>query len=735
MKQITQNYKTGELKLEEVPKPAVRPGGVLVQNAYSLISVGTERQSIENARKTLLGKARARPEQAKQVIQLAKQQGLFNAYRIAMNRLSTPSPLGYSSAGLVIEVGEGVTEFKVGDRVACAGGGYANHAEFVFVPKNLCARVPDNVSLDHAAFTTLGAIALQGIRRANLKIGEDVAVVGLGLLGQLVSQILLASNCNVLGIDIDPQKVSLALDNGITLGAVRGNDDIEKSVKSLSKGYGMDAVIITAATKSNDPIELAGKIVRDRGRIVVLGNTRMEIPWKLYYEKELDLRLSRSYGPGRYDHTYEEKGIDYPIGYVRWTEKRNMKAFLDLVAKGNVNLDKIITHRFKFEEAEKAYKIITGETKENFVGVLFKYETGKIESKEIEIKKPISQFPISNFEVNVGVIGAGHFATDTLLPYLKKINFVNLKAVATASGLSAKNVAKKFGFAYATSDYRQILDNPDINAVLIATRHDLHAKLVIESLKKGKVVYVEKPLALNENELNEIIKVHNQLITNDQFPRLMVGFNRRFTPFAEEVKNFFENRKNPLMINYRINAGFIPRDNWYQDPEEGGGRIIGEVSHFVDLMQYIIGSYPIRVFAEGISSENVNLMQNDNVNISIKFKDGSIGTISYIACGDPSFSKERFEVFGEDSVAVIDDFKVLSLVKNGKERRIKKFGQDKGHKAELQAFAEAIQKGDKMPIPFLSLVSTTLTTFKILESLNKGIPVEINSLLLTNVTA
>jgi len=733
VKQVVLNYKTGKLKLEEVPIPTVRPGGVLVQNAYSVISAGTERQSIETARKSLIGKARTRPKQAKQVIQLAKQQGPLNAYRTAINRLSTPTPLGYSSAGMVIEVGGGVNEFKVGDRVACAGGGYANHAEVIFVPKNLCVKVPDNVNLDHAAFTTLGAIALQGVRQADARLGENIAVIGLGLIGQLVCQILLVSNCNVLGIDIDAQKVSLALNNGMTLGAIRGKDNVEKIARSLSKGYGIDVVIITAATKSNDPIELAGKILRDRGRIVVLGNAKMDIPWKLYYEKELDLRLSRSYGPGRYDHIYEEKGIDYPIGYIRWTEKRNMEAFLDLLAKGKINLDKIITHRFRFEDAEKAYKLITGETKENFVGVLFEYATEKIKSKKIEIKKPISQHPISNLKVNLGIIGAGHFATGTLLPYLKKMNFVNLKAVATASGLSAKNAAKKFGFGYATSDYRQILDDPDINAVLIATRHNLHAKLVIESLKKGKVVYVEKPLALNKDELNEIIKVYNQLITNNQFPRLMVGFNRRFAPFVKEVKKFFKNRKNPLMMNYRINAGFIPKDNWYQDIEEGGGRIIGEVCHFIDLMHYITNSYPVKTFAESVSSENINIIQNDNVDIIIKFKDGSIGTINYIACGDPSFPKERFEVFGEGSVAVIDDFKMARLVKNGKEKRIRKFRQDKGHKEELKAFAEAIKGNHEIPIEFESIVLTTLAIFKILESLNKGISVEINPLLLSNV--
>jgi len=721
MKQVIQNYKTGQLKLEEVPMPAIRPGGVLVQNAHSVISVGTERQSIENARKSLIGKAKARPEQAKQVIRLAKQQGLLNAYRMAMNQLSAPVPLGYSSAGVVMEVGERVNEFRVGESVACAGGGYANHAEVVFVPKNLCAKVPDKVSLDHAAFTTLGAIAVQGVRQADVKIGENVAVVGLGLIGQLTVQIAKVSGCNVLGIDIDSHKVNLAKELGVDMVAVRGKDSIKSIADSFTHGIGVDAVIITAATLSNDPFLLAPEIIRDRGKVVLVGVAKLDFPRKPYYRKEITLSISRSYGPGRYDENYEEKGIDYPVGYVRWTEKRNMEAFLRLLSQGKINLDPLITHRFKIEDALEAYDLILGRKKEKCLGVLLEYDIQKAEKwNQKIILQPRTAGSQPQTTVLIGFIGAGHFATGTLLPCLKKTLSVDFRGVVTASGLSARNVAKKYGFKYCTSDYQEILNDRQVNTIFIATRHNLHAQLAIESLKAGKAVFVEKPLALDEEKLNKIIETYNDLISNHQLPKLMIGFNRRFAPLTKEVRKFFEKRTKPLAIVYRVNAGFIPKGHWTQDLEESGGRIIGEICHFVDLIQYLTESEPIRVFAEAIT--------NDTLNISLRLKDSSIGSINYLANGDASYPKERVEIFGEGSVAVIDDFKRASFTREGRTKRIKQIHQNKGHKEEIEAFVEAVKRGEEMPIKFEEIIATTLATFKIIESLEKGVPVTLVSL-------
>ena len=736
MRQILLDYKKGKVRVENVPSPILRPKGVLVENAFSLISPGTERQRIENAKKSLLGKAKSRPEEVKKLLKIIREQGIFKAYRMAKGRLEMPLPLGYSCAGVVIE--SGVDEFKPGDRVACAGGGYANHAEVIFVPQNLCVKVPDNVGLEYAAFTTLGAIAMQGIRQADVKLGETIVVIGLGLLGQLTVQILKASGCRVIGLDIDEWKVDLAKRLGIDLAFNTQISNPKSQILSFTDGYGVDAAIITAATKGNEPFLLAPEIIRDRGKVVLVGIAKIDFPREPYYRKELSLILSRSYGPGRYDTAYEEKGIDYPIGYVRWTEKRNMQAFLQLLGSGCLTLDPLITHRFKIDDALKAYDLILGKGKEKYLGILLEYSHVKEDeprTKHYALRPSLLEPTTSNRQpitaIGLGFIGAGNFAQNFLLPNLKKLqksHRIIFKGIATATGLTASHIGKKYGFEYSTSDYKELLKDKDINTIFIATRHNLHAKFIIESLKAGKNVFCEKPLCLNQSELEEIIKVYQSLVASNQLPVLMVGFNRRFSPFAKEIKKFFKNRGNPLVMNYRINAGFIPRDNWYQDSEEGGGRIIGEGCHFIDLMQYITGSYPIKIFAESVSSKDINMMQNDNINISFKFKDGSIGTINYIACGDSSFSKERFEVFGEGSVAIIDNFKTATFVRNGKSRKIGKFGQDKGYKAELLAFIEAIKNGEDAPIEFKALVTATAVTFKIIDSLNKGMPVEFDLL-------
>ena len=734
MRQISQNYNTGEITIEEVPIPAVNPGGVLVKNYFSLVSAGTEKAIIELAQKSLVGKAKARPDLVKQVIGKVKQEGLINTIKKVRSRLDVPLALGYSCAGVVTAVGEKVDEFQIGDRVACAGMGYAGHAEVVFVPKNLCAKVPENVDFEAAAFTTMGAIALQGVRQAQLTLGEKVAVIGLGLLGQITVQLVKANGCQVLGIDLDAEKVALAEELGADCAITRQSDVVGRA-SDFSEGRGIDAVIITAATSSNDPIELAGELCRDKGRVVVVGEVKMDIPRKLYYEKELDLRLSRSYGPGRYDAIYEEKGIDYPFGYVRWTEQRNMTAFLELLSLGKVNVKRIITHRFEIDEAQKAYELITGKNEEKYIGILLQYPQGKeYQTKVLLQTESGRKTQTQGTRVNVGLIGAGNFARSVILPSLKRIKDVNFIGIATATGLSSKNAGDKFGFEYCTSDYSEVLADEQINCVIIATRHNLHARLAIEALKKGKTVFVEKPLALLESELKEIIEVRK---ATDG--RLMVGFNRRFSPFTQEVKRFFEYRQNPLIINYRVNAGVVSPDHWVQDPQEGGGRIIGEVCHFVDLMQYLLNSrsevarneanrrsgssQPVKVYAEPISGNNSSLINNDNVNITLKFADGSVGTISYVANADPSVPKERVEIFGENSVAIIDDYRQVKLTKGGKTKTLKRFNQDKGHLKEFEAFVKSIKNGGELPLPFVEAVIATLVTFKIHESINTGMPV------------
>ena len=718
MKQVMQNYKTGELKVEEVPNPVLRPGGVLVRNAYSLISVGTEKTKVNLAQKSILGKAKARPDQVKLVVNNIKQEGLISTFKKAMNKLDTPISLGYSSAGVVLSVGEGSEEFEIGDRVACIGEGYASHSEVIFVPKNMCVKVTREVTLEQAAFTGIGAIALQGVRQAHLTLGERVAVIGLGLLGQLTVQILKANGCSVFAVDLEKDKVRLSKELGADIGAVSGKDDVEKLIEGFSQGYGVDAVIITAATLSNEPIELAGRISREKGRVVVVGAVKLDIPRKNYFEKEISLVISRAFGPGRYDKMFEEKGIDYPFGYVRWTARRNMEEFLELLKGGKVNVDKIMTHRFSIDEAPEAYEMIKA-NKKDFLGILFKYEGDKELSSRINLVEKKGRE--AKGVINIGFIGAGSFAQGYLLPNFKKIPGINFKGVATATGISSQSVARKFHFQYCTSDSSDILNDEEIHCVVIATRHNLHAKLAIEALRKNKVVFVEKPLALSEEELKEIIRTWTETQG-----RLMVGFNRRFSPFSQRAKEFFGNRTGPLVINYRVSAGPLPPDHWLHDPREGGGRIIGEVCHFVDLIQYLAGSDLVSVYAETAGRYNENIPPEDNVHIIAKLSDGSIGNISYSAIGDLSFPRERFEIFGEESVAVVDNFRKAIFVRKGKKSKMKKIGRDMGHKGEVMAFIEAVKAGSKMPIDFKEIVSTTLATFKIVDSIRKREPIMIS---------
>jgi predicted dehydrogenase/threonine dehydrogenase-like Zn-dependent dehydrogenase len=711
MKQVLQNNKTGELKIEEVPHPILLPRGVLVRNEYSLISKGTERMKVDFARKSMVAKAKSRPDLVRQVLKNAKKEGWVTTFKKVMNRLESSAPLGYSSAGEVMAVGELVEGIEVGDKVACAGAGHANHAQIVSVPMNLCARIPKNVSYRQACFTTLGAIALQGIRQAQVNLGETVAVIGLGILGQLTLQMLKASGCRVFGIDVDEPMVDLAKNSGADFGLVTGKENVASKVMNLTCDRGVDVVIITAGTSSNQPIELAGEICKDRGKVVVVGAVNVDVPRKNFYKKELDIRFSRSYGPGRYDHLYEEMGIDYPFGYVRWTEKRNMEEFLNLLQQGKVNTETLTTHQFKIEDAEKAYDLIM-KGDEKSLAVLLEYEDLSETKPRIYLKESSPNGGKGISTVNMGFIGAGNFAKNNLLPYLKKMKDVRLKGAVTSTGVSAKDVARKFGFEYCSSEVDQILEDETINCVFIATRHNLHSELICKALKAEKAVFVEKPLATSEGELEEIKRTLGQARG-----KILVGFNRRFSPAAQLLKKHFQDRTTPLVMTYRVNAGFIPADHWIHDPEEGGGRIIGEVCHFVDLLSFLADSESSSVSAIAVDDSRKTPLTHDNLVVSLKFKDGSVGSIIYTSSGDTSYSKERIEIFGKNSVGVIDNFQRTIVVTKGKELRFKHSGSGKGHKEELQAFIEALKQEKPMPIPPNEMINTTQATLKIIESL------------------
>ncbi len=724
MKQLLQNIRSGATEVEDVPVPSPKPGTALVQTGASLVSAGTERMVVEFAEKSLLGKARSRPDLVRQVIDKARREGLLSTIGAVFNRLEQPMPLGYSSAGTIVTLGEGLQGFQVGQRVACAGGGYAVHAEYNVVPQNLLSALPDGVDFESAAFTTLGAIAMHGYRLAETQIGERVAVIGLGLLGLLAAGIARAAGCMVLGIDLDPGRVALARQMGIK-GVLR--DQAEETAGALTRGKGMDAVLICADTPSADPVELAGAIARDRGKVVAVGSVGLKLPRKVYYEKELSFINSRSYGPGRYDPTYEQEGQDYPIGYVRWTEGRNMEAFVELLASSRLDVKPLITHRFPIERAPEAYELITGKAKEPFLGVILTYP-GASESSISLSSAPASR--IIQYEVReagqvssvkLGVLGAGNFASAVMLPVLKKMTGIEMLGVASASGVSAAQAARRFGFRYATSQESDVLSDPSINTVAILTRHHLHASQVISALDAGKNVFCEKPLALTREELEDIaatlVRINEK--QDEVVPLLMVGFNRRFSPMAEKLQAFLADRHEPLVAHYRVNAGYIPPTHWVQDPAQGGGRIIGEGCHFVDFLTYLVGAPPVSVVGQAMSDNGH--YQGDNVVLTFTFADGSVGTLTYLANGDKAFPKERVEVFAEGRVAVLDDFRALEMVRDGKRDSYRsRLRQDKGHAGEWQALIAAISAGGPPPIPYDHIIGVTQATFAAVEALRNN---------------
>ncbi len=707
MKQLLQQLKSGYMEIMDVPVPSLQKGHILVRNHYSVISAGTESKTVSDARKGYLAKAKSRQKEVKMVVDMARTLGVKKTYQMVMNKLEAYSSLGYSTAGEVIQVAEDVTKFKVGDLVAC-GGSSANHAEVISVPINLAVKVDPSIDLKHAAFTTVAAIALQGIRQAELKLGEKCVVIGLGLVGQLTIQLLNAAGVYAIGVDINEHQVALAKKAGAWLAFNRSTKGLEQSILELTNGYGADAIIITAATTSNDPVELAGIIARPKAKVVIVGAVPTGFNRENYYKKELDLRMSCSYGPGRYDPVYELKGIDYPIGYVRWTENRNMEAFVELLRYKKIDIEPLITHEFELENAPNAYDLILSK-KEPYTGIVLKYNLqNQLNLHEDQLKWINKKSTHTNKGVNIGFIGAGSFAQNMLLPAIS--DDFNKVGVATSRGNTALSVAKKFSFQYSTTNPNKIIEDQNINTIFITTRHHLHAEYVIKGLDAQKNVFVEKPLCLTEDELLKIKESYK-----NSSATLMVGFNRRFSPLVIKLKDHLSAMQNmvPLSINYRINAGFVPKDHWTQDPEIGGGRIIGEVCHFIDLCLFLAGSKITSVYANIMNDAN---QLNDTLAIILKFENGSLATITYYANGSKKFPKEYLEVFRSGVVYTIDDFKTLTIY-DDKIQKIKAAGQDKGHKNEVEIFLKNIEQGKTSPIEAEEIFLTTLATFKVIESI------------------
>jgi predicted dehydrogenase/threonine dehydrogenase-like Zn-dependent dehydrogenase len=681
VKQAVQNLKTGEVSVQEVPPPRLRRGGALVATLSSLISAGTERSKIELGEKSILGKARARPELAKQVVQKARQDGVKETYRTVMQRLEAPNPLGYSAAGRVVAVAADVPGIEVGDLVACSGAGYANHAEVNFIPKHLLARVPEGVGADQAAYGTLGCIAIHGVRQAELGLGDRVLVVGLGLVGLVVAQLARAAGARVLGTDLDPAACSLAERLGVER-AVPRREPIEAVADAVTEGVGVDAVLICAAAASNDPIELAAQLARDRARVVLVGHVGLTLPRDPYYHKEIDLRYSRSYGPGRYDPMYEEHGQDYPIGYVRWTEQRNLGEFLRLVRDGRVDVDTLTTHRFPVDEAAGAYALISGKVQDPTrpIGVLLQYPEGQAAAGRSLVEvKPRPRTPAER--VSLGMVGAGNFATRVLLPALMATHKVQPVGIATSSGATARGVAETYGFAHATSDSDALIKDPAVDAVVVATRHDSHAPLVARALRAGKATFCEKPLATTWEGLEDVASAW----TVSGAP-LLVGFNRRFSPLTAKLQAALP-RGVPRVVIARCNAGQMPHDHWMRDPISGGGRIVGELCHFLDLACSLVEGRPLRVSAEAIASPDPAELA-DTVIVQAAFSCGSVASLQYLGNGDPSIPKERIEVYCGGLVGIVDDFLALELGQRGKRERSRERRQAKGHREEMRLFVD-----------------------------------------------
>lgn len=699
MKQIIQDLKSGDTILEEVPVPQVKAGSVLIQSTRSLVSLGTERMLVEFGKANLIDKARQQPDKVKQTLDKLKTDGIMPTLEAVFNKLGQPLPLGYCNVGKVIAVGRGVTEFVVGDRVASNG----NHAEYVCVPKNLVAKIPDNVSDDEAAFTVIGSIGLEGVRLIKPELGETVVVIGMGLIGLMSAQILIANGCRVVGVEFDQTKLDLAAQWGVIPVNPSKGDDQVKVVEELTGGVGADAVLITASAHTNDIIHNACLMSRKRGRVVLVGVIGLDMRRDDFYKKELSFQVSCSYGPGRYDEDYENKGIDYPIPYVRWTEKRNFETILQLISTKKVDVQSLITENVELEN----YKEIYGDMrKRGSIASILRYPEVSNISRVVEIEG--KKFNLSKGKI--GIIGAGNYTGSTVIPCLKKAD-ASVKYIASAGGLTAKVMAKKMGAECATSDYKLILQDPEVSLVIITTRHNMHAKMVLETLQAGKSVFVEKPLCLNIDELNEIVDAYKSA---PQGTTLTVGFNRRFSPFAVKMKQLIGD--GPKNIIATMNAGFIPLDVWVHDLQVGGGRIIGEACHFIDLCSYLAGSKVISVCMNAMGE---NPEENtDNASILLRYANGTNAVINYFANGSKSYAKERVEVFSQERVLILDNWRKLTGY--GVKGFSKMSGSlDKGQKAEFAMLNERIQNGGEPLIPMDSIVNTTKASFAAIQSLKE----------------
>ncbi len=713
MKILAQTMKDGSVRVLEAPSPLLAPGFVRVRTMYSAISPGTEGNKIVTGKKSLIGKARAKPDQVKQVVQMVGQVGLKSTIQKVRDKLEGAQPLGYSLAGEVIEVGEGVDHVQPGDVVACAGI-YAGHADEAVVPANLFAKVPESVSPASASMTTLGSIALQGIRLAEPTLGENAVVIGLGPIGLMACQILKANGCRVYAADIDAQAVERSLTLGRADSAGRlGTDPVEAQIDAFTRGRGADVVLICAATASSEPVVTAGKICRKRGRVVVVGAVGMDLPRPDYYEKEISFSVSCSYGPGRYDPLYEEGGLDYPFGFVRWTEGRNMEAVLDLMATGAFDPLALVTHRYDFERAPEAYEMIAARS-ESFCGILVEYPDQR---PAAVTSVALNSGTSTEGKIGIGFVGAGSFAQSFLLPTFRDDSRTALGPIFTRTGLTAADVGGRQGFTEAVGSAEAVVNHADAQAVVIATRHDQHGPLTLAALEAGKHVFVEKPLCLTLDQLTDIHAKVRELAAEDRLPILQVGFNRRFSKAAGHMKRHFGGNPGPLTMMYRISAGHIPRDHWTQDPVEGGGRILGEVCHFIDLMQFICGADPVAVSAMGIISESSEIRPDDNLVMNIRFADGSVGSVGYFAEGAKSMPKEQLEVLGSGRSAVLNNFQKVTLF--GGRRTSTKRCSGKGHTEEVKAFIDGIQRGES-PIPVVSQLATTLATIRITQALTSG---------------
>ncbi len=715
MKQILQNLKDGHTELAEVPSPRAGAGCLLIHTSRSLVSSGTERMLVDFGKANLIDKARQQPDKVRMVLDKMRTDGVVPTLEAVRSKLGLPLAMGYCNVGTVSEAGEGVSDFTLGERVASNG----KHAEMVSVPVNLCARIPDNVSDDEAAFTVIGAIALQGIRLVQPTLGEVVVVTGLGLIGLITVQLLRAQGCRVLGIDFDDEKLKLAERFGAETTNPAKGSDVLKAAEVFSRGRGVDAVIITASTKSSEPVHQAAQMCRKRGRIVLVGVVGLDLSRADFYEKELTFQVSCSYGPGRYDPVYEEGGQDYPVGFVRWTEQRNFEAVLDMLADGRLDVKPLISHRFQLKHAERAYEVVAGT--EPSLGILLEYPTASkpealLHDRTVRLVDAKAAKRPTQDSVVLGFIGSGNYASQVLIPAFKQTG-VRLKSIASQTGVSGVHAGRKYGFEEATTDVASIIADPSINTVVIATRHNSHARFICEALEAGKHVFVEKPLVLSCEELDRIEAAYQEAALGAKAPLLMVGFNRRFSPFVQRIKVLLESLRVPKTFVMTVNAGEIPPEHWTQDRSVGGGRIIGEGCHFVDLLRFLSGAPVVDYQASMIGNVPGIAVRDDKVTFTLSFEDGSFGTVHYLANGHKSFPKERLEIFAGGRIFQLDNFRRLRGYGWPGFKGMRRWRQDKGNAVCAAAFVEAIHRRDPAPIPFDELVEVSRVTINIAHSL------------------